>query len=513
MLQRWLCHHRRVLAAAPTPHTQLGLIKVVEQTGCCRKVRGNKRLHLIKGDLHYVRAFVKEATGAEYLRIGWRVGSRESDPIPIANFATPDSVRKSYSSGRPAREYAPALRCGKSACEYQYRNIPGNSVSDLLNSAKFQADQPDKIVALADILPSDWRRPVGFEMSMKGDQLGAVLEGYLHAPTTGAYTFSTRSDDASEVWAAEHPNTQSGLVKVVELTGCCRKVYGARRMMWTKGNSYYIRAYVKEGRGREYLRIGMRLTNDQTDKAVDPIPINMFQMPKAVKSAAAAPASTPVQANESANLVERNVEGVGAWGGSCTCPDGNVYFVGDNNDYCSSLACVGGRSGHCRLNNPGGAYTRVTCAQVARQTSYPQSRCRSRSVKLSWSGGVYTAMRAGIGGYISNLSSATLIMAQPEEGCSALLNTDVRGKLLLIKRGSCTLFRKAKNAQDIGASAAIIYNNVGEQVAMDDRRPGNYDDSLTIPVLLLQRDDGARLRTQAERRSSPLQVRLNCTED
>eukprot|EP00928_Gymnodinium_smaydae_P080794 TRINITY_DN64419_c0_g1_i1.p1 TRINITY_DN64419_c0_g1~~TRINITY_DN64419_c0_g1_i1.p1 ORF type:complete len:408 (-),score=27.83 TRINITY_DN64419_c0_g1_i1:180-1355(-) len=37
----------------------------------------------------------------------------------------------------------------------------------------------------------------------------------------------------------------------------------------------------------------------------------------------------------------------GRWGGLCTCPDGNVYVVGDNNDGCESLACEGGVPGTC----------------------------------------------------------------------------------------------------------------------------------------------------------------------
>ena len=38
-------------------------------------------------------------------------------------------------------------------------------------------------------------------------------------------------------------------------------------------------------------------------------------------------------------------EELGGWGGSCTCPNGNVYQVADNWDSCGSLACVGGISG------------------------------------------------------------------------------------------------------------------------------------------------------------------------
>lgn len=35
-------------------------------------------------------------------------------------------------------------------------------------------------------------------------------------------------------------------------------------------------------------------------------------------------------------------DGVGEWGGECTCPNGQTYEVGDNIDGCGSLACYGG---------------------------------------------------------------------------------------------------------------------------------------------------------------------------
>jgi hypothetical protein len=39
--------------------------------------------------------------------------------------------------------------------------------------------------------------------------------------------------------------------------------------------------------------------------------------------------------------------GAGVRGGTCTCPDGQVFYVGDNNDSCGSLACDGGVSAGC----------------------------------------------------------------------------------------------------------------------------------------------------------------------
>ena len=41
------------------------------------------------------------------------------------------------------------------------------------------------------------------------------------------------------------------------------------------------------------------------------------------------------------NLVRRNSAGVGGFGGSCLCPNGQIYMVGDWRDGCGSLACIG----------------------------------------------------------------------------------------------------------------------------------------------------------------------------
>merc|ERR1719499_294629 len=62
------------------------------------------------------------------------------------------------------------------------------------------------------------------------------------------------------------------------------------------------------------------------------------------------------------NIVEDNARRVGTWGGSCTCPDGSVYQVGDNHDACGSLACIGGVSGACNRRSGIWSRRKVTCA-------------------------------------------------------------------------------------------------------------------------------------------------------
>jgi len=64
-----------------------------------------------------------------------------------------------------------------------------------------------------------------------------------------------------------------------------------------------------------------------------------------------------------ANHYERVDHGVGGWGGWCACPDGQRYQVGDNDDMCASLACVGGTPGPCeRTVNASRTGRKVTCA-------------------------------------------------------------------------------------------------------------------------------------------------------
>ena len=59
--------------------------------------------------------------------------------------------------------------------------------------------------------------------------------------------------------------------------------------------------------------------------------------------------------------MEENVGTVGGYGGSCTCPNGEVYQVGDHNDNCATLACVNGISGECQKEKGIWSHRKVTC--------------------------------------------------------------------------------------------------------------------------------------------------------
>lgn len=87
------------------------------------------------------------------------------------------------------------------------------------------------------------------------------------------------------------------------------------------------------------------------------------QNPAAFREVFCAP---PVShAPQSQNQVFENWIGAGTFGGTCTCPDGEVYLVGDEKNACGSLSCVNGEPGLCNHYESSWKHRRVVCAQVA----------------------------------------------------------------------------------------------------------------------------------------------------
>jgi len=94
----------------------------------------------------------------------------------------------------------------------------------------------------------------------------------------------------------------------------------------------------------------------------------------------------------SPNIYRREVS-VGGWGGICTCPNGEVYEVGDNFDNCKTLACEGGAPGECRAGgiNSANEGMKVTCgAQPIFRTNSTSHMAISRIAPIvfntSWTG-------------------------------------------------------------------------------------------------------------------------------
>jgi PA domain-containing protein len=78
------------------------------------------------------------------------------------------------------------------------------------------------------------------------------------------------------------------------------------------------------------------------------------------------------------------------------------------------------------------------------------------------------------------------------DGCSPIINAaQIAGRIALIDRGMCAFTVKAKNAQDAGAAAVLIANNVAGAA------PGlaGADPTVTIPVASVSQADGNAIKT------------------
>jgi hypothetical protein len=118
----------------------------------------------------------------------------------------------------------------------------------------------------------------------------------------------------------------------------------------------------------------------------------------------------------------RSDSGVGSWGGLCTCPDGQTYEVGDNGDYCGSLACDGGIAGACNSDGISSARAgmKVTCGEAppaeSRRRRLTSVGADSLTIKMGLNGGsecVIASLSGGSGDAEQNISC---VLGEPTTG-------------------------------------------------------------------------------------------------
>lgn len=76
--------------------------------------------------------------------------------------------------------------------------------------------------------------------------------------------------------------------------------------------------------------------------------------------------------------------------------------------------------------------------------------------------------------------------ANPTEACSPVTN-DLTGNVALIDRGSCNFSIKCYNAQQAGATAVIVCNNISDPIFV--MGAGMFAEDVTIPCLMLSQND------------------------
>jgi photosystem II stability/assembly factor-like uncharacterized protein len=111
--------------------------------------------------------------------------------------------------------------------------------------------------------------------------------------------------------------------------------------------------------------------------------------------------------------------------------------------------------------------------------------------------GSSTAAIASFGPSFTSAITGNLVLVDdgtlaPTEGCNAFINgAAISGNIAVIERGACNFTVKVKNAQNEGALAVLMINNIdGNPFTM-----GGTDGTITIPSVMISKADGAAIIT------------------
>lgn len=108
--------------------------------------------------------------------------------------------------------------------------------------------------------------------------------------------------------------------------------------------------------------------------------------------------------------------------------------------------------------------------------------------------GSYTAAKANFGPSVYNISGQ-LALTNPLDACNTLTNpAAINGKIAVLDRGTCEFGLKCLNAQNAGAIAVIVCNNVlGAPISM---APGTQGVNVTIPCIMLSQANCNTIKLQ-----------------
>lgn len=83
------------------------------------------------------------------------------------------------------------------------------------------------------------------------------------------------------------------------------------------------------------------------------------------------------------------------------------------------------------------------------------------------------------------------------DACTALPAGSLTGQIALIRRGGCTFYIKAANAQGAGASGVVLYNNT-TGIITPSLTPPAGSPNVTIPVVSITQADGVTINTRMD---------------
>ena len=109
--------------------------------------------------------------------------------------------------------------------------------------------------------------------------------------------------------------------------------------------------------------------------------------------------------------------------------------------------------------------------------------------------GEYQVTSAAFGPNVTSITGDLVLASDgtglPTEACNTLVNgSEINGKIAVVERGNCTFVSKVLNAQNSGAIAVVVVNNVeGPPISLG----GTEDGTITIPSVMISKEEGSLL--------------------
>ena len=185
-------------------------------------------------------------------------GRRYDIQLEYLEVAGNASVSLEWSSPSKARQIIPAANLhaadrGTILAE-RFNGITGSAVSDLTGNASFPGN------------PSTVSTLTTFESNSNiGDNLGQRLQGYIHPPVSGPYTFFIAADQSAELYLSNtsDPDSKELIASVTSPTSPqqweASPTQQSAVVYLAAGQKYYIEALHKESTGADHLSVGWRV--------------------------------------------------------------------------------------------------------------------------------------------------------------------------------------------------------------------------------------------------------------
>ena len=189
---------------------------------------------------------------------------------------------------------------------------------------------------------------------------------------------------------------------------------------------------------------------------------------------------------------------------SCITYDPNntmTFYVGTGESYV--FGDVNG-NGVWKSTDAGASWTRVFGGSTGDTNVIFNTDTSSLDARLSVNSpsriaGNYFGTRALFGSSLTPITRNLVIVndstTTANEGCNSIINeAAIKGNIAVIYRGNCQFSKKVLNAQNAGAVAVIVINNVAGDVST--MEPGIYGDLVSIPSIMISMADGQTIANE-----------------